>query len=65
MGAVNSYAASAPARVGLGVTTILTMVTLMGAVNRYATSALVRVGLGVTTVLTIYNHPSGSYNTGM
>ena len=26
--------ASAPARVGLGVTTVLTMVTLMGAVNR-------------------------------
>ena len=26
---------SAPARVGLGVTTVLTMVTLMGAVNRY------------------------------
>ena len=25
---------SAPARVGLGVTTVLTMVTLMGAVNR-------------------------------
>ena len=27
--------ASAPARVGLGVTTVLTMVTLMGAVNRF------------------------------
>ena len=27
---------SAPARVGLGVTTVLTMVTLMGAVNRYS-----------------------------
>ena len=26
---------SAPARVGLGVTTVLTMVTLMGSVNRY------------------------------
>ena len=26
--------ASAPARVGLGVTTVLTMVTLMGSVNR-------------------------------
>ena len=29
---------SAPARVGLGVTTVLTMVTLMGAVNRYTES---------------------------
>ena len=29
---------SAPARVGLGVTTVLTMVTLMGAVNRYCWS---------------------------
>ncbi len=28
--------ASAPARVGLGVTTVLTMVTLMGSVNRFA-----------------------------
>ena len=27
--------ASAPARVGMGVTTVLTMVTLMGSVNRY------------------------------
>jgi hypothetical protein len=26
---------AAPARVGLGVTTVLTMVTLMGSVNRY------------------------------
>ena len=29
---------SAPARVGLGVTTVLTMVTLMGSVNRSDTS---------------------------
>ena len=28
--------ASAPARVGMGVTTVLTMVTLMGSVNRYS-----------------------------
>ena len=40
---------SAPARVGLGVTTVLTMVTLMGSVNRsveYITTNLVLVIAG-------------------
>jgi hypothetical protein len=56
------YAASAPTRVGLGVPTVHTMVTLMGAVNRYAASVPSGIGLGVTTVLTMVLAMVGKIN---
>ena len=58
---------SAPARVGLGVTTVLTMVTLMGAVNRYGHHILLCVfwfnwvSVTIVVLFLLYTNPKNQF----